>query len=113
VANERIEAVIPGAYSEEVFAGPKRKRRRVPFGLLVEAGLVSPGQTLFFTKDKRITATIRADGSLICGEISGSIHQVARKLTEAPCNGWEFWLFEDRDGEMKPIDTLRNKYISA
>jgi DNA modification methylase len=113
VANERIEAVIPGAYSEEVFAGPKRKRRRVPFGLLVEAGLVSPGQTLFFTKDKRITATIRADGSLICGEFSGSIHQVARKLTEAPCNGWEFWLFEDRDGEMKPIDTLRNKYISA
>ena len=40
VANERIEAVIPGAYSKEIFAGSQRKRRRVPFGLLVEAGRI-------------------------------------------------------------------------
>jgi hypothetical protein len=35
---------------------------------------------------------------------------MAKKLTDAPANGWDFWLFEDENGARKPIDELRISY---
>ena len=44
--------------------------------------------------------------------MTGSIHQVARLLTGAPCNGWEHWYYEDeRTGQREPLDTLRNSFV--
>ncbi|HEX9646839.1 MAG TPA: site-specific DNA-methyltransferase, partial [Alphaproteobacteria bacterium] len=52
---------------------------------------------------------VRADGSLIAGEVSGSIHSVAAAIQGAPaCNGWAFWFFEAK-GKLVPIDLLRQQ----
>ncbi len=87
----------------------KREAVRIPFGSLVERGLIAPG-TALFDKQRRVTAVVTADGTLVSGVsgvIRGSIHQVGAALQNAPsCNGWTFWHFE-RAGNLLPIDTLR------
>ena len=84
----------------------KREAVRVPFGSLVERGFIAPGAALF-DKQRRVSATVTADGTLVSGAVRGSIHQVGAALQNAPsCNGWTFWHFE-RDGALLPLDTLR------
>jgi len=84
----------------------KREAVRVPFGSLVERGFIAPG-TALFDKQRRVTATVTADGTLVSGTVRGSIHQVGALLQNAPaCNGWTFWHFE-RAGALIPVDTLR------
>lgn len=92
---------------EGVQATPsKREAPRVPFGSLVERGMLKPG-TMLFDKQRRVSATVAADGSLVSGEIRGSIHKVGATLQNAPsCNGWTFWHME-RDGALVPLDVLR------
>jgi len=86
----------------------KREAVRIPFGSLVERGLIAPGTTLF-DKQRRVTATVTADGTLVSGTVRGSIHQVGATLQNAPsCNGWVFWHFE-RAGTLLPVDTLRTE----
>lgn len=112
LAEERIRSVSPEAFDESVFETPsRRKQPRVPFSSLLENGYLKPGQKLFFGKDGQTTATIHADGKIDCGGQRGSIHQVARHLREAPCNGWEHWYYlDDKSGEYQPIDMLRAQY---
>lgn len=108
VAQKRIDAVT--AVDAGALTLPdKRKQARVPFGTLLEAGLLQPGQKLSFAKDSAIHAIILANGHLKCkGEI-GSIHAIAKSLTGAPSNGWDMWLYEDTAGRRLPIDYLREK----
>ena len=64
-------------------------------------------------KKRRWKATVRADGSLACDAESGSIHSLGAKLQGAPsCNGWSFWHVE-HEGEIKPIDAIRQLYLLA
>ena len=59
------------------------------------------------------SAQVRADGSLAVGKDTGSIHSLGALLQGAPsCNGWTFWHC-DHEGEVKPIDTLRQLYLLA
>ncbi len=105
LARERIAAVIP-AESDFVALESRREAPRVPFGSLVERGLVRPGEVLF-DQSRRWTARVRVDGSLISAEHKGSIHSVAAQLQGAPaCNGWAFWWVE-RPGGAVPIDAFR------
>jgi modification methylase len=84
----------------------RRDVQRVPFGTLVERGLVPPG-TRLFDRARRVSATVVADGSIRSGSAHGSIHQVGAAVQNAPsCNGWTFWHVE-RDGMLVPIDALR------
>jgi hypothetical protein len=40
----------------------------------------------------------------------GSIHQVGRKIQNAPCNGWLAWYYIDETtGKREPINFLRQK----
>jgi len=49
----------------------------------------------------------RADGSLVSGSLSGSIHKLGALLENAPaCNGWTYWRFKTDQG-LRPIDSLR------
>jgi len=85
----------------------KRAEPRVPFGQVVERGMLIPGEVL--TSPRGQTAKVRADGTLISSETKGSIHQVGAALENAPsCNGWTYWHFK-RDGRMIPIDLLRQQ----
>lgn len=84
----------------------KREAPRIPFGSFVERGLIAPG-TRVFDRQRRVSAVVAADGSLVAGDHRGSIHKVGAAVQNAPsCNGWTFWHFE-RDGALVPLDTLR------
>ena len=88
-----------------------RSKPRIPFGSLVEMGIVEPGMKIFDTK-KKINAKIMADGSIKCNESKGSIHKVAAKIIGAEsCNGWTYWHY-NLDGALVPIDNLRKRLIS-
>ncbi|MBI5946101.1 MAG: site-specific DNA-methyltransferase [Chloroflexi bacterium] len=104
VAQKRIDEVKiapDGSLTVE-----KPKPARIPFGSLLENGLLKPGQNLYFAKD-RTPARILANGHLKCRELVGSIHAVARELSNgAPANGWDSWLYKE-NGKLKVIDELR------
>ena len=86
----------------------KRKEKRVPFGYLVESGLVEPGLNLFDIKKKH-TAEVMADGSIRCKKVIGSIHKVGAEIEGQPsCNGWSYWHL-NLEGKLIPIDILRKK----
>jgi DNA modification methylase len=112
VARQRIAAVDPGPDSDELYFFPSRRNRpRVAFGKLLEAGLIQPGQILYFNK-KGKKAIVRADGKIKCGKTVGSIHQVARSLmNDEPCNGWDCWFYEDKAGKRNPLEVLREAYL--
>ena len=85
-----------------------KSKPRVPFGSLIEMGLIKPGTTLFDIK-KRYNAKIMVDGSLKCQKAEGSIHKVAAKIIGAEsCNGWTYWHYISGN-DLKPIDNLREK----
>ena len=108
VAERRLKAT-PAISDPEVVATPgRRDEPRIPFGWLVERGYLAPG-TLLFSDNRRWTAKVRADGTLIAADCRGSIHQVGAHLQGAPaCNGWQFWWYEV-EGQLKSIDLLRQK----
>jgi modification methylase len=84
----------------------RRDTPRIPFGSLVERGLLPPG-TKLHDRQRRVTAVVAADGTVVAGELRGSIHKVGALVQNAPsCNGWTFWHFE-RDGTLQPLDVLR------
>ena len=112
LARNRISKVIPVSPEDMVVTGSKRSEPRVPFGAVVEAGLLRAGDTLYCPKGER-AARVRADGSLVVGELSGSIHKVGAMVQSAPaCNGWTYWHFKSDKG-LAPIDVLRSKFRGA
>ncbi len=105
-AEERIAAVTPAPPGTLLFDEPRR-RLRIPFGSLLEAGFLVPGQQLFLANREEITATILANGHLQYDMQTGSIHSLAKSLLHnTPVNGWECWLYDDH-GIKKTIDELR------
>ena len=107
-AYERINKtnIIKDDYLDTI---PNNKSRpRVPFGSLIEMGLIKPGTKLFDPK-KKFNAMIMIDGSLKCQRTEGSIHKVAAKMIGAEsCNGWTYWHYQSGNS-FKPIDELREK----
>jgi modification methylase len=107
LARNRIDAV-PEADPESIHV-EKQRQERVPFGALLENGLLHPGQSLYFARNGK-RAKILSNGHLRCGKLTGSIHGVARALMgNAPANGWEVWYFKDEQGNRIAIDELREK----
>jgi modification methylase len=108
LARERIAAVVPLSPEDLETTPEKSSAPRIPFGTLIERGLVQPGEILVDAR-RRWTAKIRPDGTLISADAKGSIHQVAAEVQGAPaCNGWEFWYVE-RGGQLLPIDAFRQQ----
>lgn len=110
IARERIANIPASNLPAELLATPeKRSLPRVPFGSLLEVGLLNPGDTLY-SKCGQFKALICADGSLVSGDFRGSIHQVGASLqNRTSCNGWEFWYYRE-DGQLVCINHLRNIY---
>ena len=109
IAKKRLSRVIPLDKDSLNVTPSKRKLPRIPFGRVVEDGLLSPGDLLNDLR-KRYMATVRVDGSLVSEQLTGSIHQVGAHLQgAAACNGWDFWHFEVEGGDLRPINLLREK----
>jgi modification methylase len=108
LARKRVEAVEQLTDPEVLQIENRRTAPRVPFGSLLDRGLVRPGELMFDAR-RRWYAKIRADGTLISDQVKGSIHSVGAALQGAPaCNGWTFW-HVDRKGSTVPIDVFREK----
>jgi modification methylase len=111
LAKDRIAKVIPATAAEMVVTGSKKSEPRIPFGQIVEAGLLRAGDVLYDDKGRH-AARVRADGSLVVGDLSGSIHKVGAMVQSQPaCNGWTYWHFKSDKG-LAPIDVLRAKVRS-
>ncbi len=112
-AKKRIAAVTAINDEELLKITAKREEVRIPFGTLLERGLIRPGQALFDHR-KRFSAKVKADASIIAnaplGQVTGSIHKVGAEVQGAPaCNGWAFWHYEPKKGLLQPIDILRQQ----
>jgi modification methylase len=107
-ARARIKKVTPAAAEDLMVTRSKKEEPRVPFGQIVEAGYVRPGDMLV-SPDGRARARVRADGSLAVGDVTGSIHRIGAHVANAPaCNGWTFWSLETRKGPHS-IDLFRRE----
>ena len=106
-ASARIAAVEPLGKAELTVMTGKKAEVRVAFNVLLESGLIKPGQPLFDHK-RRVSAIVRADGTLAAGSEAGSIHRVGARIQGLDaCNGWTFWHYEE-EGRLRPIDDLRS-----
>ena len=111
-ALERIELALPLDESALTTMQSHKAPPKVAFGTLIETGWIEAGVTLT-DKKRKMKALVRADGSLISDSETGSIHGLGAKLQSAPsCNGWTFWHIE-HEGEVKPIDAIRQLYLLA
>jgi len=114
LAQQRIERIVPApAEALEIAGRARRKPVRLPFGALVEGGLLQPGQQLFFERDPQRPALILADGRLRAGDFTGSIHQTASHIAGAPVNGWERWFYHNGGSQLTPIADLRARVLAA
>ena len=111
LAEARIAKITPVAPANLDVMGSKKSEPRVPFGQIVEAGLLHPGDTLWCPKGKH-QARVRADGSLMVGNLTGSIHKMGAIAQDQPaCNGWTYWHIRTDKG-LAPIDVLRARVRS-
>jgi modification methylase len=112
VARQRIDSTLALDESAMKTMTSRRSQPKVPFGTLVETGLVAPGARLTDSK-RRWTATVLADASLELDGTQGSIHRVGASVQGAPsCNGWTFWHVEEA-GALVPLDALRQRFLAS
>src|SRR3990170_6057833 len=107
-AEERIAKVKPLGASALDTLRSKRAEPRVPFGTIIELGILAPGSPLYDERG-RIRAEVKADGTLAVPGSQGSIHRLGAIVQgKTACNGWTFWHFE-AGGKLRPIDLLRER----
>ena len=112
-ARARLAAVEPMPESAALALPSRREQPRIPFGTLVERGMVPAGSVLTDAR-RRWRAEVGADGTLRCGKAAGSIHQVGAAVQEVPsCNGWLFWHMENKAGGLRVLDELRAEIAGA
>ena len=108
LARERIAAVEAAEPDVIAVTRSKKSEPRIPFGTLVERGLLKPGAVLMGAGGRH-SAKVRADGTLVCADATGSIHRIGAHVQGLDaCNGWTFWHYEHK-GSLIPIDILRQQ----
>jgi modification methylase len=107
-ADERIAKVQPLDLEAIDTLPSKRSEPRIPFGQILELGIIEPGRKLFDSR-REVRAEVRADGTLFYAGQQASIHRLGAIVQgKAACNGWTYWHFE-AEGKLKPIDVLRSE----
>lgn len=75
-AQARIDAVAPVEDLTPLLLSSKRAEPRIPFGTLLERGLLAPGERLWGGPRRRFSASVNADGTISADNQRGSIHKV-------------------------------------
>lgn len=106
--------------------GPKKSHVKQDASVqdLIRTGLIHPPLQLEKTyKGQRLTARIEADGTISFGGKSYTALSAAGGMARATIvgtppgkeypatNGWDFWQFKDRDGQLREINFLRQQYL--
>ena len=112
IAENRLKEIENPSLSSINIKSTKRDQARIPFGTLVERGMIGIGEKLYCSKKKNF-AIVQADGTLQANEINGSIHKIGAHYqgTES-CNGWTYWHFV-RNNSLYPIDRIRDQIKSS
>lgn len=109
VSKQRLEQIKP-IDKELLEYEVEFKMPKIPFGNLIETGMINIGETLY-SKDEKHKAVVLADASIKSVQITASIHKVgATLLNKTACNGWTFW-YVKRNEELVSIDEIRTKYF--
>src|SRR3712207_1454983 len=112
VARERIASTLELDESAMRTMASKKSQPKVPFGALVETGMIEPGAILTDSK-RRWQARVGADASVELSGKHGSIHQIGAAAQGAPsCNGWTFWHVAQGEA-LVCLDELRQRYIAS
>ena len=112
VARERIASTLELDESAMRTMASKKSQPKVPFGVLIEMGMIEPGAILTDSK-RRWQARVGADASVELSGKLGSIHQIGAAAQGAPsCNGWTFWHVAQGDA-LVCLDELRQRYIAT
>jgi modification methylase len=107
-AAERIANVQPWGPSALEALRSKRAEPRIPFGTIIELGILKPG-SLLCDERGRFQAEVKADGTLAVGGWQGSIHRLGAQVQGiTACNGWTFWHYQTGKA-LSPIDALREQ----
>ena len=113
ISNQRLKSV--SIYDSESLQTSKSQKTepRIPFGWIVERGLINPGEIIFDHR-RKYHAKVRVDGTLITTSLNkpivGSIHKVGAEVQGAQaCNGWTFWHFDDAHNGPVSINVLRQQ----
>src|SRR3954465_11088702 len=83
VARERIASTLPPDASAMRTMASKRSQPRVPFGILVETGMIAPGTILTDAK-RRWTASVCAEVPLDRDGVLGSTHKMGAEAQGRP-----------------------------
>ncbi|MBV8060660.1 MAG: site-specific DNA-methyltransferase [Alphaproteobacteria bacterium] len=112
-ALKRIQSIEVVGDASLLLTPSKREEPRIPFGIVLERGLLRPGDYLFDERE-RFRAKVAADATLVSssprvGDVRGSIHKVGALVQGLPaCNGWTFWYYKS-GRQLAPIDVLRQR----
>ena len=112
IAEQRLGEIDNPCSSSINIKSTKRDQVRIPFGTLIERGLIGVGEKLYCSKKKNV-AIVQADGTLQADKINGSIHKIGAhyQRTES-CNGWIYWHFL-KNNSLYPIDKIRDQIKSG
>jgi len=112
IAEQRLEEIDNPCSSSINIKSTKRDQVRIPFGTLIERGLIEIGEKLYCSKKKNV-AIVQADGTLQADKVNGSIHKIGAHYqgTES-CNGWIYWHFL-KNNSLYPIDKIREQIKSG
>tara|TARA_Y100001970_G_C14238757_1_gene863547 strand:+ start:211 stop:1284 length:1074 start_codon:yes stop_codon:yes gene_type:complete len=111
LAKKRLKKTKPLNNEIVMMTKSRKDLPKVPFGELVEQGIIPPGAVLT-DKKELYKATVTIDGSIKIKNISGSIHQVGAKIQGLPsCNGWDFWHVKNKKSSIL-LDEIRGDYRS-
>ncbi|MFL2542983.1 MAG: site-specific DNA-methyltransferase [Alphaproteobacteria bacterium] len=109
LAKKRLANTNPLSNETVTMTKSRKDLPKVPFGELVEQGIIPPGAVLT-DKKERFKATVSIDGSLKIKNLSGSIHQLGAKVQGLPsCNGWDFWHLKNKL-KTTLLDEVRTEY---
>jgi len=111
IAKNRIEGIV--SIDAEFLKYPiDIKPKRVPFGSLIEAGVIQAGDYIY-SKNLEFKALVMSDASIKWTDKVGSIHKIsALILNKEANNGWDFWYTQSQNGELVSIDNLRQEFLN-
>lgn len=114
ISQKRIDSLLQESFNPDLFEVRSQKQLspRVDFSILVENGYLSPGQTLFFKKNKNLIAKIKPDSRLRSEDgFEGSIHKVGSHFcNNSPCNGWDHWYLLESD-QFVSLNIIRQRFL--
>ena len=98
VARARIAEIEPADTTRSKSRNPSAPNRAFPSAGWSSAACCRRARCCTAPRNA-ISAKVRADGTLVCADATGSIHRIGAHVQGLDaCNGWTFWQFEVERG---------------